>query len=59
MTPRTMTVRIARELVAPLEKLVEKLKDKYGMPVFRSKTDAVTRAVKDLLERYVKEVAEA
>jgi len=58
MTPRSMTVRIARELVSPLEKLVEELKDDYGMPVFKSKTDAVTQAVKDLLQRYCKERAE-
>jgi len=59
MLPRTVTVRVARELLEPLEKLVEELKDDYGMPVFKSKTDAVTRAVKDLLEEYSKEEAEA
>jgi len=59
MLPRTVTVRVARELLEPLDRLVEKLKDEYGMPVFRSKTDAVTRAVKDLLEEYSKEETEA
>ena len=59
MTARTVTVRVARELLEPLDRLVEELKDEYGMPVFKSKTDAVTRAVKDLLQRYCKERAEA
>jgi len=59
MLPRTVTVRVARELLEPLDRLVEELKDEYGMPVFRSKTDAVTRAVKDLLEEYSKEETEA
>ena len=59
MLPRTVTVRVARELLEPLDRLVEELKDEYGMPVFRSKTDAVTRAVKDLLEEYSKEEVEA
>jgi len=59
MLPRTVTVRVARELLEPLDRLVEELKDDYGMPVFRSKTDAVTQAVKDLLEEYSKEETEA
>jgi len=59
MLPRTVTVRVARELLEPLDRLVEELKDEYGMPIFKSKTDAVTRAVKDLLEEYSKEEAEA
>jgi len=59
MLPRTVTVRVARELLEPLDRLVEELKDEYGMPVFKSKTDAVTRAVKDLLEEYSKEETKA
>jgi len=57
MAQKTQTVRIARELVKPLEDLVKHLKDDYGMPVFTSKTDAVTQAVKDFLSRYAKKEA--
>ena len=46
------TVRIAGELMTPLEKLVENAKDQYGIPLFRSKADAVTQAVKEFLEKH-------
>lgn len=45
------TVRIAGELMEPIEKLVKEAKDEYGIPLFRSKSDVVTRAVKEFLER--------
>jgi len=54
MTQKTQTVRIARELIEPLENLVKHLKDKYGMPVFTSKTDAATQAVKEFLDKHSK-----
>jgi len=46
------TVRIAAPLMAPLEDLVKNAKDEFGLPLFRSKTDAVTEAVKEFLKKY-------
>lgn len=45
------TVRIAGELMEPIDKLVKEAKDDYGIPLFHSKADVVTRAVKEFLER--------
>ena len=50
---RWKTVRIAGELIKPLEKLVENEKDEFGIQKFRSKADAVTQAVKDFLEKHM------
>ena len=47
------TVRIAGELIPPLDELVKNIKDEYGIPLFRSKSDAVTKAVKSLLDKYL------
>ena len=52
-TAERRTVRISGELIPPLEKLVENAKDEYGIPLFRSKTDAVTQAVKEFLDKYM------
>jgi len=49
------TVRIATPLMAPLEDLVKNAKDEFGLPLFRSKTDAVTEAVKEFLKKYSEE----
>jgi len=38
--------------MAPLEDLVKNAKDEFGLPLFRSKTDAVTEAVKEFLKKY-------
>ena len=46
------TVRIAGELMEPLEDLIENAKDEYGIPKFRSKSDAVTQAIKDFLDKH-------
>lgn len=46
------TVRIAGELMEPLEELVRYAKDEYGIPLFRSKADAVTKAVKEFLQKH-------
>jgi len=54
MTQHTVTVRMAGELKDPLKKLVEELKDEYGMPLFESQTDAVTQAIKDFLKKHVR-----
>ena len=40
------TVRIASELMAPLEDLVKNAKDEFDLPLFRNKPDAVTQALK-------------
>jgi Arc/MetJ-type ribon-helix-helix transcriptional regulator len=45
-------VRIPRELIDPLEKLVENTKDEYGIAKFRGVSSAVAEAVKDLLKKY-------
>ena len=47
------TVRIAGELMGPLKKLVENAKDEFGVPLFRSKADVVTKAVKEFLEKHM------
>ena len=41
------TVRISDELTAPLEDLVKNGRDEFGLPLFRSKSDAVTQALKE------------
>ena len=45
------TVRIATELTAPLEDLVKNATDEFGLPLFKSKSDAVTKAVADFLRK--------
>jgi len=47
-----ITVRIAAPLMAPLEDLVKNAKDEFGLPLFRSKTDAITEAIKEFLKKY-------
>ena len=59
MTQKTQTVRIAQELIKPLDDLVEHLKDEYGTPVFTSKTEAVTQAVKEFLKKHAKKEADS
>jgi len=54
-----VTVRIRAELIPALEKLIETKKDEFGMLMFRSKTDAVTEAVKELLRKYSESKKEA
>jgi hypothetical protein len=55
-TAERRTVRINGELIPPLERLVENAKDEYGIPLFRSKTDAVTQAVKEFLDKYKEDI---
>ena len=43
------TMRIAPELMAPLEDLVKNATDEFGLPLFKSKSEAVTKAVADFL----------
>jgi Arc/MetJ-type ribon-helix-helix transcriptional regulator len=45
------TVRIPTELLNAVERLVENLKDDFGLPQYRNKTEAVTEAVKEFLKR--------
>jgi len=49
---KRITVRIATELMAPLENLVKNAKDEFGLPVFRSKSEAVTQALKEFFRKY-------
>ena len=51
-----VTVKIRREVIPGLEHIVEKVKDEFGIPKFRSKADAVTEAVKEFLHKYESEV---
>jgi len=44
-------VRIAAELIPPLDILVEKAKDEFGVPLFKSKSEAVTEAVREYLRK--------
>lgn len=49
------TVRIAAILIPPLENLVKNAKNEFGIPLFRNKSDAVTKAVEEFLRKYRKE----
>jgi len=49
------TVRIATELIPPLEDLIKNARDEFGTQLFRSKSDAVTEAVKEFLRKYSEE----
>ena len=53
MSQKWRTVRIRGELIPPLEELVEKTKDQYGIPLFSSVSEAVSQAVKELLSKHV------
>ena len=53
VSQKWITVRIRRELIPPLEELVEKAKDQYGIPLFSSKSAAVSQAVKEFLDKHV------
>ena len=44
-------MKIAAELTAPLEDLVKNGKDEFGLPLFTSKSKAVTKAVADFLRK--------
>ena len=46
------SVRITADLVPPLERLVENVKDEFGMRLFRSKSDAVTKALKEFFKKH-------
>ena len=52
---RWKTVRIAVALIEPLEDLIKNARDEFGIPIFRSKSDAVTRAVKEFLKKHSEE----
>ena len=49
---RWTTVRIAAALIPPLEELVKNARDEYGIRLFRSKSDAVTKAVREFLRKH-------
>jgi Arc/MetJ-type ribon-helix-helix transcriptional regulator len=53
MSQKWRTVRIRGELVPHLEELVENAKDQYGIPLFDSVSDAVSQAVKELLNKHM------
>jgi len=52
---RSTTVRIATELIEPIDNLLRNAKDEFGIPLFRSRCDLITKAVKEFLKKYVKE----
>ena len=47
-------VRIPVELLVAVEKLVKEEKDEFGMPKYRSKSEVVTEAVKQFLQKHSK-----
>jgi metal-responsive CopG/Arc/MetJ family transcriptional regulator len=46
------TVRIPVELLEALDRLVKEEKDEFGMPKYRSKSEAVAEAVKQFLKKH-------
>lgn len=46
------TVRIPTELLDTLEAFVEQKKDEFGLPKYRSKSEAVAEAVKEFLKKH-------
>jgi len=46
------TVRIPTDLLDAIESLILNLKDEFGLPIYRNKTDFVTKAAKDLLRKH-------
>ncbi|MEM0313940.1 MAG: ribbon-helix-helix domain-containing protein [Candidatus Bathyarchaeia archaeon] len=44
-------VRVPISLISQIEKLVENEKDEFGLPKYRSKSDAVTEAIKEFLRK--------
>ena len=55
---KSITVRIAAELTEPVDRLIKNAKDEFGMPLFRSRCDLITKAVKEFLKKYFEEAAE-
>lgn len=47
------TVRIPTELLNAVENLIPKLKDEFGLPLYRSKSEAVAEAVKEFLKKNI------
>ncbi|MEM1589634.1 MAG: ribbon-helix-helix domain-containing protein [Candidatus Bathyarchaeia archaeon] len=47
------TVRIPTELLDALERLVAEEKDEFGLPKYRSKSEAVAEAVKQFLKKHM------
>ncbi|MCW4048031.1 MAG: ribbon-helix-helix domain-containing protein [Candidatus Bathyarchaeota archaeon] len=46
------TVRIPTELLEALDKFVGEKKDEFGLPLYRSKSEAVAEAVKQFLKKH-------
>jgi len=49
---RWTTVRIKVEVIPPLEEMIKNARDEFGMPLFKNKSDAVTKALKDFLKKH-------
>ena len=49
---KSITVRIAAELIEPIDYLIKEVKDEFGIPLFRSRCDLITKAVKEFLKKY-------
>jgi len=49
------TVRIEIEMIPPLEEMIENARDEFGMPLFKNKSDAVTKALKEFLKKHRQE----
>lgn len=46
------TVRIPSELVSAVERAVRRLKDEFGVPLFRSRSDFITEATRHYLQKH-------
>jgi hypothetical protein len=53
------TVRIPGELLEAVEKCVNEEKDEFGLPKYRSKSEAVAEAVKQFLKKHKREASNA
>lgn len=46
-------VKVARELLPLADKLVKTAKNDFGMPVYRSRSDVVTKALAEFLRNHL------
>jgi len=49
---RTAAVKMDRELIPPMKKLIARVKDGFGRQKYASVSEAVTEAVEDFLKKH-------
>lgn len=52
---RWITVRIDEEMIPPLEEMIENVQDEFDMPLFKNKSDAITKGLKEFLKKHKEE----